>query len=330
MIRDDQDLTRANAALGDLYRALAALRREYAETHAPTFTLLAEGPLQEIARIQADIDVYSGASLAAHDQAPLWIRLVGPKARWGEMPASIVTAFLDALRKGVQSIAGFRTSERRAGRPSAELQLACDFEVSLFLPGSFEVGVRLPEPDQREFFPTEFRVVAEAALQEFLVAAEWAGRPNPQLEQLETAIPEAQSRRVALRAIKPFVPRRQGGVDFVDLYGSATARSGRIHLAPGAADSIAKALTESIDESEEVVEGDIREMDLDKRTFRLRNVAEVGEVHCRFGDDLLATASELLGKRVRVIGTRRSTSRGTKGALSVTDLEKLETRRAKN
>jgi len=329
MISNDQELISANAALGDLYKALSSLRREYAESHAPTFVLLAEGPLQEITRIQADINAYSGAALAAHEQASLWIRLVGPKARWGETPVSIVTAFLDTLRKGVQSIAGFRSSERRAGRPSAELQLACDFEVALFLPGSFEVGVRLPEPDQGELFHTELGLQAEAALQEFLVAAEWAAQHNPQLEQLETAIPEAQLRRVALRAVKPFVPRKQGGVDFVELYGSATAKSGRVHLLPSAADSIARALVESVDENEEAFEGDIREMDLDKHAFRVRNVPDVGEVQCRFSDDLIATAVELLGKRVRVIGTRRSKGIKGQGPLFVTDIEKVETRRAK-
>lgn len=326
MIRNNDDLQRSNAALGDLYAALAALRREYAEASPSTFGLLAEGPLQEITRIQADVDAYVGATLAARQQAPLWIRLVGPKARWGETPASVVTAFLDGLRKGVQSIAGFHASERQLGRPSSELHLACDFEVALFAPGSFEVGVRLPEPDQGDLFPVQLQETAKVALHEFLEAAAWAAKPYPLLKDLEISIPEAKLRRVALRAVKPFIPRKNGGVDFVELYGSELQAIDRIHLSPNSIEVITKALAESIDETEEVVEGEIREMDLDKRAFRLRNVVNQGEVSCKFTDELLDVAAELLGKRVRVIGLRRTTESGIKGMLSVTDIEKIETR----
>lgn len=327
MIRNDDDLLRSTAALGDLYAALAALRREYAESSPSTFGLLAEGPLQEIARIQADVDAYAGATIAARQQAPLWIRLVGPKARWGETPASIVTAFLDGLRKGVQSIAGYRASERRLGRPSSELQLACDIEVALFSPGSFEIGVRLPDSDQGEFFPLQLHETVKDALQAFLTAAAWAAQPYPVLADLEASIPEAKSRRVALRAVKPFVPRKHGGVDFVEIYGSELQTIKRIHLTPHSIEVIAHALSESIDESEEAYEGDVREMDLDKKVFRLRNVPNEGEVLCKFTDELLTTAAELFGKRVRVIGMRRSTDSGSKGPLIVTDFEKIETRR---
>ena len=330
MIRNDEDLTRSNAALGDLYAAVAVLRREIGSASESSFALLAEGPLYEISRIRADIDAYVGADVVAKQQAPLWIRLVGPKARWGETPASVVTAFLDNLRKGIQSIAGFKATDRKLGRPSSELQLACDLEVALFAPGSFEIGVRLPAPDQGDLFPIQMQQTAKVALHEFLTAAAWAGQPYPQLHQLEALIPEAKSRRIALRAVKPFVPRKQGGVDFVELYGVELLELDRIHLAPNSIDVITKALAESIDEKEEVLEGDIREMDLDKRAFRLRNVPNRGEVPCKFGEELVSTAAELLGKRVRVVGLRRSAESGSVGPLVVTDIEKLETRRGRS
>ena len=100
-------------------------------------------------------------------------------------------------------------------------------------------------------------------------------------------------------------------------------------MAPNSIDVITKALAESIDEKEEVLEGDIREMDLDKRAFRLRNVPTQGEVPCKFGEELVSTAAELLGKRVRVVGLRRSAESGSVGPLVVTDIEKLETRRGR-
>ena len=327
MIRSQHDLERSLDALGDLYAAMAALRQEHAESSMPTFGLLAEGPLHSIAQIQQDVDVYTGASAAARQQAPLWIRLVGPRARWGETPSSVVTACLDTLRKGVQSLASSLAAGRNLGRPPAELQLACDFEVALFAEGSFEVGVRLPDPEQGDFFPVQVQEAARTALQEFLAAAAWAARPLPLVRDLEDILPEAKARRVALRAIKQFVPRKDGGISFVELYGTDVQGDQRIHLTPDANAVIAQALAEAVDEREEAIEGEIREMDLDKRTFRLRNVQEQGDVPCKFGEELLPTAAELLGKRVVAIGLRRSAVSGPKGPLVVTDIQKQEARR---
>src|SRR5438094_579807 len=105
MISSDRELQQAQEALSDLYRALASLKHEAGE-NSRSFALLAEGPLHEIARIQAEIDAYVGVSLLRYE-VPLWLRLVGPRARWGEMPSSVLTAFLDAFRKGVQSVATY-------------------------------------------------------------------------------------------------------------------------------------------------------------------------------------------------------------------------------
>lgn len=87
---------------------------------------------------------------------------------------------------------------------------------------------------------------------------------------------------------------------------------------------ISDAIETAISEREERFEGEIREMDLDRQTFRLRNVPQVNEVPCRFGDDLAPTASTLLGKRVRVIGVRTVMADAPVGVLEVVDLEQVE------
>ncbi len=325
MIRGHDELRRSLAALGDLYSALAALRHEQGADPS-RFALFAEGPLHAIEQIQREIDEFTGATEARHSHAPLWLRLSGPRARWGETPASVLTAFLDALRKGVQSIAGSIASGANLGRPKSELHSACDFEIALFAEGSFEVGVRLPDPDQGDLFPVQVQDAARTALQEFLTTAAWAARPLPIVQDLEKLLPEPKRRRVALRAIKQLVPRRDGGVHFVELYGDVLQTPNRIHLTPDTSVVLAKALAEAVDEKEESCEGEIREMDLDKRTFRLRPLTSQIEVLCKFGEDLLTTAAELLGKRVRVIGLRRSGESGPKGPLAVTDIDKVERR----
>ena len=134
------------------------------------------------------------------------------------------------------------------------------------------------------------------------------------------------SRRIALRAVKPFVPRKMAAWTSLNYTGPSYEEIGQIHLTAQSIDVISRALAEAIDRKEQVFEGEIREMDLDKRTFHLRLSSGGGRLTCKFGEELQTTAAELLGRRVRVIGIRRSFS-GQGGALAVTDLERIETKR---
>lgn len=322
MIRSETELATAQQALGDLYRALAALRKEFGESNSRGFALLAEGPLHQIAEIQAQIDAYTGAIVARQIHAPLWLRLSGERAQWGETPASVLTAFLDALRKGLQSIAGYNVTGKASGRPTLEIQNACDIEVVDFAPGSFQIGVRLPDPDQASLFSKELPTQAESALEDFLYAAQWAAG-SQSVADLTSHFRDATKRRVVLRAVKAFVPRSHGGIDFVELSGSAVPGGATLQVSQGAIQAILQALESAVSTHEQSFEGDIREMDLDRQTFRLRNVPEVSEVRCHFGDDLYPLATDLLGKRVRVIGTRQVAPEGDLGALEIVDIEKL-------
>ena len=100
MITNDEQLQQAVEQLGRMYRALAALRAEVLPVNARQFALMAEGPVDEIQRLQAQIDAYTGRE-AARTDADVWLRLYGRDIEWPEVPTSVLTAALDAFRKGV-------------------------------------------------------------------------------------------------------------------------------------------------------------------------------------------------------------------------------------
>lgn len=322
MIRNDNDLLRAQSALSDLYQVLVALRREIGDANIHAFSLFAEGPLCEIDRLHLEIEEYVGASILRHERASLWLRLVGPMAKWGETSSSILTAFLNSLRTGVQSIAGFNATGRINGRPSIELQKSCDFELVGFVPGSFEVGLRLPEPIQQELFLSGYQFYAADGLKDFLSIAYWVSSSDS-IQDLTALIGDASKRRVLLRSLKPFVPRRSGGVDFLELSGAIVSEYGVIKITQSAIDRVKEGFDSAISEEEERYEGEIREIDLDKKTFHLRNVEGGGDVLCRFGDELLVIAAENLSQRVRVIGNRIKSNENVKGSFFVVDIEKI-------
>ena len=73
--------------------------------------------------------------------------------------------------------------------------------------------------------------------------------------------------------------------------------------------------------------GDLREIDIDQRSFVLRNLSDSPvEVPCHFDDELLDTAKSALDRRRRVNGVRRVVGgRGDRaGRLHVTRLVVLD------
>ena len=62
MITNDAQLQQAYEALGDLYRALASYRAKILRVNPTNYALIAQGPLEEIRKIQLDIDAYLGLS----------------------------------------------------------------------------------------------------------------------------------------------------------------------------------------------------------------------------------------------------------------------------
>ena len=60
MIENDAELTQSLEQMDRMYRALANLRAEIAPLNYANFQLLAEGPIDEIRKLRAEIDGYLG------------------------------------------------------------------------------------------------------------------------------------------------------------------------------------------------------------------------------------------------------------------------------
>jgi hypothetical protein len=70
MIQNDEQLDATLQALGCLYRALSSLRKSVLPINPRQYALFAEGPLDEISKLQGEIDAYLGLNQkAAHDVA---------------------------------------------------------------------------------------------------------------------------------------------------------------------------------------------------------------------------------------------------------------------
>ena len=60
MIENDEQLQGSYEAIGHLYRALACYRTKILPVNRRNYAIIAQGPLEEIRKIQAEIDAYLG------------------------------------------------------------------------------------------------------------------------------------------------------------------------------------------------------------------------------------------------------------------------------
>lgn len=325
-ITSRDQMQQALEQLARLYEGLAALRRQFEPVNPRNFATLAEGHLEEIRRLQHELDEYAGAVAADEHAAPLWLRVVGPAIEYPSAPTSVLTSILDSFRKGVQAVAELLLTGGLTTRPTAQLKRAADFRIVALAPGSLRVGVRLPEPTG------EGDAVVAEALDEYLRTAAWVGSEAPEAVLAEQ-VPDDRRRRLLLTELARLVPRDRGQVERVELSGAllrAARVTGGIALGRPGRTRINRALDGMPGQRLETHVGDLREIDLDRYSFVLRNLetreGEVLQVECQFLEELLEAAKDALDKRVRVSGSRPIDEGRRARALMVSRLEILDER----
>jgi hypothetical protein len=69
MIENDEQLRQACEALGDLYQALASYRSKILPVNPRNYAIIAQGPHDQVRKIQAEIDEYLGLHEPARVEA---------------------------------------------------------------------------------------------------------------------------------------------------------------------------------------------------------------------------------------------------------------------
>ncbi len=229
MIRNNEGLVQALEAMGDMHRALVSLRKDILPVNPRNFAVYAEGPADEIRKLEEQIDEYSGRAAAEEHGSDVWLRVVGPPQDWPEVPMSLAAALLGAFRKAVQAVAGLAWAARLATRPAGDLERACDLRIVAFRLSGPCIGLRVPDPGDYDWCEHEEPVLVRRALGRLLEVAEWAGSDAP-AEALESLCPDPHERRVILDALEPLVPRPGGDIERLEVTGRLAPRGQTINL----------------------------------------------------------------------------------------------------
>ncbi len=317
-IANDVDLRQALDAISNLRLALASLRRNVGSVNTTNFCVLAEGPIDELTRIEADVDAYLGLDEA---RAPLWVRVEGEGIDAGNAPTSVMTAILNSFRKGLQAATEHLVTGRLSARPTAAVQQAVDVRLTALAPGSLRLGLSIQGVEGDDALS---RAVVKS-LDEYLAVVEWAAT-GPDLadqdRELALRIPDKTRRRLLLNLVLQLAPRTRGIVENVEFSGRAVKAQRPLGLSRASREHLAAALDRIESSVAEDHIGRLRELDLDKLTGVVRS--QKVELPCEFAEELMTSAQEALGRPVRVIGNRSEATGRRRTTLFVTRLEILD------
>lgn len=321
-ISSNAEFRQAIEQAGRIEQGLLSLHRDLPSATSRNLALLVEGPLDQLAELQADIQEYL---LRARGEDFVEMRLIGPRIHLRDTPTSVLTNMLDAVRKGIQAIAELRMKGQRSARPTAELKRLCDFRVLALAPGSLRILMRLPEDDQSSMFGGEPNPAA-VALDDYLSAAGWADSEED-TAALDDKLWDSKLRKAVLSELERVLPRPRGEIEYVEFSGPRVeVKSGtkRVRLSRLTRERLNSAIDRMTHEVQETHTGVLREIDLDHLTFILRRAGELVQT-CSFGEELQDAAKGALDKTVTVTGSRRiDSARRAQALLSVTRLEILE------
>src|SRR5437868_2085360 len=107
MIKTDEGLRQAMKQLTETYQAIRELRTHHPNASPRWLALMAEGFVHHAQQLRREVEECTGLSSFEEAAAELWLAVEARGIHTGMGPASVLTALLDAFRKGVQTVAEF-------------------------------------------------------------------------------------------------------------------------------------------------------------------------------------------------------------------------------
>jgi hypothetical protein len=305
VITSHQDYLQAREALRELEEALFALRRRLGDSRAELFAAMAQDYIDSINGIRQEIDVYIGIMSAQAARAPLWLGLEGAGLSSENIRTSLLAGWLERLRKSVIAVADFALSrEATRGRRPQMISEAYDFRLVGFQSGSLKIGLEVPEPEQLPLFgeSSSSSIVRQALIDLLERASEVAELQRSDLRVSLSVQEPSPKDAVLLKQLLRLIPGRRERVRAVVLEGALVPRRAAVRLDASLRPVLAGLLSPGIGSGQiEEIEGTLREIDLDRLHFILRERPEnLPDVTVFFPPTLLEDAKRALDRRVRV------------------------------
>jgi hypothetical protein len=302
MIRTADEFRRIQLQIGGLAAAAAELKESVYPRNPQKYIRLLQPYLEDIRRLETLTSDYLRFQEVEEQLTDLRLRLMGPIASLGVAPAGLLSKTLEKFIRSVRSVfINFSRDLLVEPRMRREADKMCNFAVAAVFPGSLQVALNVP-PDHGLFQNPQLFPKLQDSVRLLLGAAVWAERDD--FEEILTAeVEDEVLRKVILFQVSSLIPKRNSGVEMIEFYGKMAPIGAIPRFSERIKERVKNLLDRPVAGEIEIATGSMREMDLDKHSFQLRERGGgVRSLRCTVPLDLWAETTRLLGKRVQVTG----------------------------
>lgn len=300
MIESIEQKKQAEEQIKKLESALVTLREKLLPNREKQFKAMASGYVNKIRELREEIDEFTGMAIFNVPPKDINIHLVGPIIGYGNAPISMISQYLNNFRKSLQIIYASINGIKYRTNPPKEVTDACDFSLLALNKGSINLSLGLPS-QQLSFLNIDNDIIKSVDF--YFSVLKWA---NSNLKENEINIDSNIKDKTLISIIKTLPDDKN--IKEITFSGDIIKSYGKITVNKNTKRIIRDILTKTdINEEKVMLEGRIREVDLDKRSFILRDIkdSDFTEITCNMSEAVAEQPRDYLDSSVMVTGTKK-------------------------
>ncbi|MHB8581510.1 MAG: hypothetical protein ACYDA4_16830 [Ignavibacteriaceae bacterium] len=325
MIENENQYQQSLTVLQRLESALVALRSRVEPVNPELFQAMAQTYIDEITELRNEIDEFIGVNLAFESRAPLWFSLEGEGLKSSEISSRLLAGWLSKLRQAFQNVAQFIETKRPiVGRPSTAILTIMDPNLVAIRSGSIKIGLKFPPSNlQEELFPNDSRSsvpLPNKVIDRLFQLVAWVNSTQSDLPS--DLFPDNDETAILANQAISLVPSRRSSVKTLRFSGALVPSEKSVTINLESRSKLQQLIDSLTVINEDIVEGVIREIDLDAQRIILRERGpEAPDLKCYLPDNLVSIAEDLLDKFVRIRGKISSSSPDVVEVISIEDIK---------
>lgn len=299
MIKCYEEKKHAENRIHKLEKILLSLKEQLLPEREDQYKAMAAVYVRQIREIREAIDAYTGLELFNIKKSDINIHIEGPIIRYGAAPVSVVSSFLNNFRKTLINFYATLNNLNYKTRPPKDIAALSDFQLDAFQPGSINLSLSLPS-QQTSIFESKN---IENSLDAYFKIIKWAHYDD---ESYINDIDDSIREKLLINVMRTLPDDKN--IDRITFFGNALNSHEKITVNKRAKQKIIDTLNKSNEEVQMVsIKGCVRELDLDRYTFLLRNISDssIREVKCKISDDIVEDIKEYFDSTVAVTGYKK-------------------------
>lgn len=297
MIRNYEEKLHAENRIAKLDKILYSLKQTLLPEREAQYKVMASVYVRMIRELREEIEEFTGMELFNIQQKDLNIHLVGPAINYGKAPVSLVSGYLDGFRKSLKRI--YATYIKKFGNkvPSFDMML-CEYS-----PGSVNLSLQFTN-EQLSIF-NEDNNTERKIVELYLQLLKWLASDD---DNPIEGIDEDTFYRLLSNIISTLPDKKKiSEITFKE------SNSNKITVTYHSKVKAKAFLDKNVKDEMIKLVGVVRELDLDKNSFKLRFVEEneykIDEINCKIqNESLWQDIREYFDLRIEVHGVREGNS----------------------